>query len=338
MRRIAGAAAIAAGLFLLAVPFATDLFDRTRGADRTFDAMRDTISEPGIALARRNFGTVEAGGKELLGEAIPGLARRLGLSSEEFTAQIRRDYPDVARATGNLPGYLTFVGPTIDALDANRDKFEAGESLPGGGLPITASPWLFLLLGGLVAGAGVYALRTPGRRGLVPVAVLGAAAVALPLAFGIPSKASDARDIGDIARGGLSQQGADKAEEIVVVLDGMVQQVRGAMVPDLARRLGVTPSDVEAKIARDYPSLSLLLERWEAIAAGDTGAKLAATQQAVVDDFAQADETPVLELPWLVIGPGGLLLIVAGAGLLSERARGANARPSPAPSAHRASA
>jgi hypothetical protein len=313
MRRIVGVATIAVGLFLIAVPFATDLFDRTRGAERTFEAMHDFVSEPGIALARRNFGTVSAAGRELNGELIPGLARRVGETPERFKAQITRDYPDVATASERIPGYLMFVGPTIDALDENRDEFEAGESLPGAGLPITSAPWLFLVLGGLVSGAGVLVLRGPARHGLAAVAVLGVAAVVLPLALAIPSKASDARELGDIARGGLSQPGADTAEEIVVVLDKMVRQVRGEMVPDLARGLDVTPSEVDAEIAREYPDVALLLARWEAIAAGETGAKLAATQQAVVDDFAQADETPVLELPWLVIGPGALLLLLAGA-------------------------
>jgi len=321
MRRIVGVAAIAAGLFLIAVPFATDLFDRTRGAEHTFDAMHDFVSEPGIAVARRNFGTVAAAGRELNGELIPGLARRLDVTPERFKAQIAREYPDIATASERIPGYLMFVGPTIDALDENREEFEAGESLPGAGLPITSAPWLFLILGGLVAGAGVLVLRTPGRSGLTAVAVLGAAAVALPLALAIPSKASDARDLGDIARGGLSQQGADTAEEIVTVLDKMVQQVRGAMVPDVARALDVTPSDVEAELARDYPDVSLLLARWEAIAAGETGAKLAATQQAVVDDFGQADKTPVLELPWLVIAPGALILLLSGGALMAGHRR-----------------
>ena len=81
----------------------------------------------------------------------------------------------------------------------------------------------------------------------------------------------------------------------------------------------MTPSDVGAELGRDYPDVALLLARWEAISAGETGAKLAATQQAVVDDFAQADETPVLELPWLVIGPGVLLLLVSGGALLAGR-------------------
>jgi len=46
----------------------------------------------------------------------------------------------------------------------------------------------------------------------------------------------------------------------------------------------------------------------------------------VVEDFAKADETPVLELPWLVIGPGALLLVVAGAALLGERGQVARTR------------
>jgi len=319
MRRIARLAAVAIGLFLLAVPFATDLFDRTRGADRTFEAMHDFVSEPGIAVARRNFGTVSAGGAEFNGKLLPGLARQLDVSPARLKAQLVSDYPDVAKGSENIPGYLEFVGPTIDALDDNREEFEAAESLPGASLPITSAPWLFLVLGGLTVGAGVLVLRMPGTRGLAAVAVLGAVAIAVPLAMSVPSKASDARDLGDIARGGLSQQGADKAEEIVVVLDKMVQQVRTELVPDLAGQLKVTPSEVDAQIGRDYPAVALLLARWEAIAAGETGERLAATQQAVVDDFAQADETPVLELPWLVIGPGVLLLLVSGAAIATGR-------------------
>ena len=317
MRRTVAVVAIATGLFLVAVPFATDLFDRTRGADRTFDAMRDTVSEPGIALARRNFGTVAAAGRELSAEAVPGLARRLGLTTAEFEQFLAREYPDVARGLERIPGYLTFVGPTIDALDAGRDEFDAAQSLPGAALPITAAPWLFVLLGLAVVGAGVLVLKLPGRRGYVALAVTGAVAVAVPLALNIPSKASDARAIGDVARGGLSAAGAAKAEEIVVVLDELVREMRAGVVPELARRLGVTPSDVDAKLARDYPDVALFLARWEAIAAGDTGAKLAAAQKAAVDDFAQADETPVLELPWLVIGPGALLLVLGACALLA---------------------
>src|SRR3954447_6241795 len=316
MRRIIAVVAIVGGLFLVAVPFATDLFDRTRGAERTFDTMRGLVSEPGIAVARRNFGTVKAGGDEFLGRAVPGLAHRLGVSPATLQAQIKRDFPDVAVGAERIPSYLRFVGPTVNALDANRGRFERADALPGLNLPLTAAPWMFILLGAALVGAGAYGLRSSGPRALVPVACVAACAVALPLALGIPGKAKDARAVGDIARGGLSAQGATKAQEIVDVLDRFVEQTRGALVPSLARQLGVTPSEVDAKLARDYPAVSRLLNRWDAIAAGPTGAELAAKQRAAVDDFGQADKTPVLELPWLVIGPGALLLVLAGGALL----------------------
>jgi hypothetical protein len=321
MRRFVAVAAIVGGLLLVAVPFATDLFDRTGGAERTFDTMRGLVSEPGIAVARRNFGTVKAGGEEFAGKAIPGLAHRLGTTPAALQAEIRRDFPDVATGAERLPQYLQFVGPTIDALDANRHSFQEADSLPGLNLPLTAAPWMFILLGAGLVGAGAYALRSGARHPLVPVAVLAAAAVALPFALGIPAKARDARDVGDIARGGLSAAGAAKAQEIVDVLDRFVEQTRGGLIPELARRTGVTPSDIEAKFARDYPAVTRLLDRWDAIAAGPTGAELAAKQRAAVDDFAQADETPVLELPWLVIGPGAVLLLLAGGALVAGRVR-----------------
>jgi hypothetical protein len=316
MHRVVAIVSIACGLGLIAVPFATSLFDRTRGAERTFDAMRETVSEPGIAVARRNFGVVRAGGTEFLDKAVPRLAARLDMTPDEFQALLASDFPRVARGAQSIPGYLQFVGPTIDALDANRAEFDNADSLPGAGLPITSAPWLILLLGGGFVAAGAVALR---GGTLLPVGALAVAAVAVPLALGIPGKAQDARTVGDIARGGLSAQGAATAGEIVDVLDGMVEETRGALVPELARRLGVSSSAVDDKLARDFPATHRLLDRWDAIAAGPTGAELAAKQQAAVDDFAAADETPVLELPWLVIGPGGLLLVLSAGALALSR-------------------
>jgi hypothetical protein len=321
MRRAVGIVSILVGLALIVTPFATKMFERTRGAEVTFNAMRGLVSEEGIAIARRNYGITKAGGEQFVNEAEPGLAKRLDLSSEEFQALLQRDFPRIARGAERLPTYLGFVGPTIVALDANRDEFRNADALPGANLPLTAAPWLILILGVLMVGAGVFALLVRGRWALAPVVAVATIGVVVPLALGIPSKARDARDVGDIARGGLSQKGADTAVEIVDVLDGMVADVKGLLVPEVARRLHVTPSDVSATLSQNYPATTRLLNNWEAIAAGETGAKLAFTQEAVVDDFADADKTPALELPWLVIGPSALLLLVGGAGLLVETRR-----------------
>lgn len=316
MRRIVAVVAIVIGIGMLAVPFTTKLWDRTDGAEVTFDAMRGFVSEDGIALARQNFGTVKAGGTQFLQEVRPALAKQLGLSPAQFDRLVAQRYPDIARGAQSIPEYLQFVGPNIDALDAKRPEFEDADSLPLLGLPVSASPWLFVALGVLLVGSGAFALRTRSRVGVAAILAIGLAAVAMPLAFGIPDKARDARDVGDIARGGLSQPGADKAREIVVVLDAMVAQVKGELVPDLARRLDVPPAQVQAQLARDFPDTARFLARWESISAGPTGASLAATQNAVVDDFAAANETPVLELPWLVIAPGALIAILAGLALV----------------------
>ena len=69
MRRIAGLAAIATGLFLFAVPFATSLFERTGrcGGEPSTQCAASSPS-PGFTRARRNYGTVNAAGEELNGE------------------------------------------------------------------------------------------------------------------------------------------------------------------------------------------------------------------------------------------------------------------------------
>jgi hypothetical protein len=160
MRRPLAVLAVALGVGLIAVPIATSLWSRTDGAENTFDVMRDFVSEPGIALARQNFGTVNAGGTEFLEKGVPFLdAQNVDLAR----------YPDIAAGAEKIPGYLSFVGPTIDALDANREEFADADSLVGLGLPITAAPWLLVLLGAGFAGAGVLTLRRPGRAGSLGV-------------------------------------------------------------------------------------------------------------------------------------------------------------------------
>ena len=218
MRRIVGVAAIAAGLFLVAVPIATDLFDRTRGAERTFEAMHDLICSPSRALPLPAATSARSPqpARSSNGELIPGLAGRLDVTPEQFKALIARRYPDVATASERIPGYLMFVGPTIDALDENREEFEARRVAARG----RAADHL-----------GAVAVRDPrraGRRGGRPRCCAcrararsrwsrcsGQPPSPCRSSSGTPSKASDARAVGDIARGGLSQQGADTAEEIV---------------------------------------------------------------------------------------------------------------------------
>ena len=302
---------------MVAVPIATDLWDRTDGAEVTFDAMRGFVSEDGIALARQNFGTVKAGGTEFLAQARPALAQQLGVTPARFDRFLAERHPDVARGAKEIPSYLQFVGPNIDALDAKRPEFEDADDLPLLGLPISATPWLFVALGALLVATGAAALISRRRWATAAILAVGLAAVAAPLAFGIPDKADDARTVGDIARGGLSQPGADKAGEIVVVLDAMVAQIKGQLVPDLARRLDVTPAQLQANLGRNFPATTRFLSRWESISAGPTGASLAAKQDAVVDDFAAADQTPVLELPWLVIIPGAVVALLAGLALVA---------------------
>jgi hypothetical protein len=319
MRRIVAIAAIAIGVGLLVVPVATHLWSRTDGAEVTFDTMRPLVSEEGIALAHENFGIVQAGGTQFLDEVKPATAKRFGVSATRLDAVLAEDYPAISKGGGAIPGYLQFVGPTIDSLDAGRDEFQAADDLPGLGLPITIVPWLFVGLGAGLLGAGALALVTSRRWPIVAILALGLGAVVVPLALGIPGKARDARDIGDVARPGLSQQGADTAGEIVVVLDGLVAETDTRLIPDYAKRVGQPEPVVRAALARDFPAFARFLAQWPSISKGPTGAALAAKQKAVVSDFADADETPVLELPWLVIVPGALLTLLAGAALARRR-------------------
>src|SRR3954447_6701293 len=120
MRKIAAIAAIVIGAGMLVVPVATKLWSRTDGAEVTFDTMRPLVSDQGLALAHRNFGVVQAGGTQFLAGVEPATAKQFGVSGAELNASLATNYPDIARGAKSIPGYLNFVGPTIDSLDAGQ--------------------------------------------------------------------------------------------------------------------------------------------------------------------------------------------------------------------------
>lgn len=93
-----------------------------------------------------------------------------------------------------------------------------------------------------------------------------------------------------------------------------MNEVEGKLVPALAGRLHTTPAALVAQLDQNFPATTRFLNDWKSKLRTKAFA-IAATQQAHVDDFAKADDIPFGALPWVLIGPGALLVLAAGLGL-----------------------
>jgi hypothetical protein len=316
--RIVPAVALTVGLALIVLTFVLSLPGRTAGAERTTDRFRQLMTPAGLVGLRRDFEVVHHAGLQFRDRALPDFARALRLDQRQMARLMRTQFPAVDAGVRSLPGVFAFVDPNIRNLEARGGKFSNLDAIPTSWLPLNAAAWIFFGLGVLLAGAGALGLARPGRRTTALCGLVGAGMVAIPLAISLPSKAADARDVGNISRGGLSQAGATRASSINDALQAMVSEIHTKMVPALAAKLGTSPASLERKIGRDYPAVGKFLGQFDGYLL-PTARGLAARQQASVKDFAEADKTPIRTIPWLLIGPGALLALIAAGSLLAAR-------------------
>ena len=330
--RAVAVVALITGVGLLITPFALQLWDRTPAAERTFDRFDALMTEDGLRQARTIYDTTSAGGGELVNEAAPAFARQLGMTPGQFERFTEHHFPAVATGIAEIPSIAAFVAPIVDGLEQGADEFDSAQSIPGLGLPLTATPWLAIGVGLLLLGAGTAALLAPGRVTMLVILAIGGAMVVAPLALGLPEKTANAREIGDVAKLGLGADVAERPRQGVQQLVEMTEQTRDQLVAFLARRLDVSVADLQATLARDFPALAKYLGDYDTMLAQAT--VILRNQEAAVPDFAKADAIPVKTLPWILVVPGLLLVVAAGTTIAIGRERRA-AVPAPATPAAR---
>jgi hypothetical protein len=319
MRRGVSVLAIVVGIALIVEPFAFKLFPRAAAGQRVTDRFRQSMSRPGLDQLQANFATVGDFTKQLTDGAMPYFARRLHMTQGQFSRYVRSNFPAVATGIEEIPAAAAFVGPVIPQLVAAHDEFVSVDSLPALGLPITAIPWLLIGLGAVLLVIGALTLARAIGGVLLPAAalVLGLGMVIIPFAFSLPSKADDASNIAALGRVALSEQAATKALAATKVIDATVTQTRNTMLPAVARSLQLPMARFDAILQRDFPAVGRGLRRWDSIRPG--AYHLTQIQGASVTDNRKMNDTPFRALPWLIIVPGALLAVLAGAALVGER-------------------
>jgi len=318
-RRAVGGLGIALGVGLVATTLGLSLFQRTGEAERVLDRFQPAVSPKGLPQFQSDYRTTIDGATELKEKAFPRFARDLGLTQPQFDALVRRDFAAVAAGIDDVPRIETFVDPLLARVDAlPGDKFKPLFDLPVPWLPTTSMPWLMLASGLGLIGLGALTWRRPGTRMLWALAATGLALGVVPLALSLPSRTEAAARILPTLRAGLSDEFATNGDFAVRVTDALVQQVRAELLPELGRRLHLTPAQVGAVIARDYPAVARLNANW--------GGIISRARRNVADiresepDFAFADGISYEPLPWGIVG-GGFLLALAAAASLAPAAR-----------------
>ena len=309
MRRIAPWLAIAAGVVLVALPFAYSMFDRTSEAEEILDRFTFLTDGDNPQRYLDEAALTREGSEQLADEALPALAADAGVSQQELDSAS----PALARAQSDLPAAREFSVRYSEQLDAVKDKFQAVYDIPTPSLPLTAVPYMLLAAGLLAIALGAAALRTGSRGLLWALLALGVVMALGPVALGGIGNVSDAEDVKDFAQNGLTTRAADAAQGASATLDELEAETEVATLPLIARASGESEADLDARLAEDYPDAAEFLAEWDTI--GPRLSLLADSVSASVSGFESAEKLPIAFPLWILIGAGLLLAGSAGVAL-----------------------
>lgn len=356
-RRTGAGIVVAIGIIWIAATLVLNLFGKTASADRLTNDLRPAFGTSALAQYRADAATVTQFSSQIQTRTIPLVAAVLHTTPAAVAGVLAKDFPSVGRVlttTDNDGSTFADHRPYLDhaadymtsiagALTANRDNFTATDHIPTSWLPIKTVAWLFLLLGvvGAVVGWLLWATTTLSERvGAGIVAAIGLVVIVAPFVLGLPGKTSHLHKLttnfapvfqttGPLSIGeGHGYLAAVRAADVALetkVIPALPKLV-GMPLPQVAAALRQQSPVVAAGLLdRDpnNPKTSVvggILNRWDSLA------------ETVSNDIGQFKDTkaipgiglPPQVVPWLLAGPG-LLLLVAAWLILAPQTR----RPAP---------
>lgn len=320
LRKATAILAIVFGIAIVAEPFAFSLWSDAPAGQRITERFDFTLSRPGLNALTTNFATVGAMGDQFFKQTLPAVQSDLHMTDAEFADYLKTSHPAIAHAQVEIPAAVALVGPVNPQLVAVHGDFEAVKSLPGVfGLPLKSIPWLLVGLGGALIAVGAAALRWPGLWTTAAIATAGVAMVAVALALSLPHKANAAVRVARVGNVALSPVAAKAAIDTTNTIDALVKDVQTSFIPDVSSRLGTSPTAFTASVETNYPAVARGLRAWPGIRPGAYA--LAAAQRESLGDRPRLDSIPFRLFPWLVIGPGIVLALLAGTVLLQDTRR-----------------
>ena len=317
MRRALAVGTIAIGVGLLAFPLAYSMFGRTADAERILDRFEFLTLEDRPARYLAEAEVTRDGSSELVDVALPGLAADAGLSASEFDALVDSRFPALVAAREEIPQAREFSVRYSEQLEAVDDKFQSVYDIPTSALPLTATPWLFLLTGALCLAAGVIALRTRSRASTMTILGVGLAMLIGPLALGAATKATDGEDVKDFAGRGLTEEASDAAQRASAALDALYIETNEETIPYIAGLGETPPAQLSRQLSETYPAAGQFLAEWDVI--GPRLARLADAVTASVEEFRSVKVMPIALPMWLLLAAGATIALAAGAALLRDR-------------------
>ena len=312
--RITAGVAIAVGVGLAVVPFATSMFSRTSAANHLTTAVRPAMTRAALDAGGADLMTVQKAYGELGTGLLPAMATDLHETPAVLVQQLQTRYPEIRAGMSNFDTAVVNAQRILAVLNTNRARYAAADSLPVRHVRLTVAPWAFLAVGTIFVILGVVILFRP-RIGLVALALTALAVAVVPLVLNVPSKLSDTRILVHSLRDTLSPQAAATARAQYTTFATMLNTFDTKALPEFAATTHKTNAELVAYVSAQAPTLAApdvtrILTKFSG---------LTTALGAEVDNYRDTAKVPFRSLAWLFVVSGFFLAALAATALVAGR-------------------
>ena len=313
--KISGGVSIAVGVVFIVVTMMNSLFAVGPAFEEMIDDFRPILTDEALGTASEDIAGLEAVGVEFQTAVVPGLAQTFGVTPEEFSANMAAQYPDIATGLAALPEITATFNGLIGTLDSQQELFASADAIPTTSLPANTVPWIVTLSGLAAIAVGVM-MFMPGKVWSILAIVLGATLVITTFALNLPAKAADADQLNANLTPIYTQELIDGANQSLVVIGAMGNQMATEMIPDLAAQLGMSQEELGAFLGENFPATAAAmqtmpetLERFEAFVG---------VFEVNLDNYETIQPVAFSPIIWMMVVGGAVILIMGTYCLIKE--------------------
>jgi hypothetical protein len=294
------------GLVLIAVPFATSMWERAPQGAAMITAFAPHMQPAEVAAYQRDLAQLNGGITQASTKGAAVLYPRLkpAAAGKRFA----KDGPMLASFQATWPKTYRSLSSVVNPIAANRHGYEAIAALPRFGL----FPWFFVIPGAVLVLLGAIALVFPGawRPARWGVLAVGVGLIAAPAVFQLWDRAPKGAALVE------AFTPIETRSAVVWVQNdfGQVAIAQGALAGELVpalRRHGLSQKQID----HQFPAVQTLLARWIPIL-NDLTPVIGVMSDNVGRFQAVAALPPLTAFPWLFLIPGLLVSLIVLVGPL----------------------
>lgn len=312
------------GAFWVASALALDYPKKTQAVDNLTNSFRPAFTSAALDQSAADLRTSSTFADDFRTKAAPALAQELHLTPEQFLTTVAKQYPAVGAGFTQLPQILAYFDSVHRTMADQQKNFQRADAIPTKSVPNTAVTWLFVVPGIVAIVLGVVGFFFWRRAVPVLAAVLGLGVLVTTLVISTPAKTRAVDRVNDAFRPIFTTQSVEQARGYVTTLQAMQAQLTDQALPGLAAELHVTPQQLSATLAADFPTVATGLQQLPAIL-GRIDA-LVNTVGDNVANFQLVDAIPTKDLAtttveWQFAIPAAVLVLAGSAGIAGGAAR-----------------